>query len=199
MGFMQISYSDEKGNMVFGEPASKTGKLSYTFQGSNAAIYFGENVTIQDTVFLLGTNCQVHIGDNCIIKGELRAVHKKSVIKIGKNTKFNGACRVHAAEGKQISIGEDCLFSSVRFRTSDSHSIIDCDTNERINPAKDITVGNQVWIAEDVKVYKGVSIGDGSIVGARSTVTRNLPAKSLCVGSPAVAVKSNVRWDPKLL
>ena len=196
---MQTSYSDDKGNKVFGEPLSKTGKVSYTFSGSNSAIYFGKNVLIKDTNFLLGDNCEIHIGDNCSIRGELRAVHKKSMITIGKNTKFNGACRVHAAEGKQISIGEDCLFSTVRFRTSDAHSIVDCDTNKRINPAKDISVGNKVWIAEDVKIYKGVTIGDGSIVGAQSTVTKSLPAKSLCVGSPAVAVKSNVTWNPKLL
>lgn len=57
---------------------------------------------------------------------------------------------------------------------------------------KPITIGAQCWISADVFVAPGVSIGDGTVVGARSSVFKNLPAWKVCVGSPAVAVKDRV-------
>jgi putative colanic acid biosynthesis acetyltransferase WcaF len=52
-----------------------------------------------------------------------------------------------------------------------------------------IHIGNEAWVASDVFVAPGVSIGDGAVVGARSNVTRNLPSGMVCFGSPAVAIK----------
>ncbi|HYE23896.1 MAG TPA: hypothetical protein VEG32_01730, partial [Clostridia bacterium] len=68
-----------------------------------------------------------------------------------------------------------------------------------INWAADVVVEDRVWIAEDVYIYKGVRIGTGSIVGARSTVTKDLPPHALCLGTPAKAVRHNIGWSEKLL
>jgi len=48
-----------------------------------------------------------------------------------------------------------------------------------------IVIGRHCWIAADVFVGPGVTIGDGTVVGARSSVFRDLPAWKVCVGSPA--------------
>lgn len=48
-----------------------------------------------------------------------------------------------------------------------------------------ITIGSQVWVCADVFVGPGVSIGDGTVVGARSSVFSNLPEWTVCTGSPA--------------
>ncbi|MEG3115091.1 hypothetical protein R3F72_08095, partial [Salinicola sp. 4072] len=69
----------------------------------------------------------------------------------------------------------------------------------RTNPAKDICIENGVWVAEDVYIYKGATIGAGTIVGARATVTGKLPANSLCLGTPAKAVRSGVTWQDEPL
>jgi len=52
-----------------------------------------------------------------------------------------------------------------------------------------ITVGDDVWIATDVFVGPGVTVAEGVVVGARSSVFTNLPAWTVCVGSPAKVVK----------
>lgn len=52
-----------------------------------------------------------------------------------------------------------------------------------------ITIGDDCWIAADVFVAPGVTIGDGTVVGARSTVVGDLPAWVVAVGSPAKAKK----------
>ena len=48
-----------------------------------------------------------------------------------------------------------------------------------------IVIGSDVWIAADVFVAPGVTIHDGVVVGARSSVFKDLPAWTVCVGSPA--------------
>ena len=52
-----------------------------------------------------------------------------------------------------------------------------------------ITVGNDVWIGSQVCIVSGVSIGDGAIVGANSTVTRDVEPYSIVAGNPAKAIK----------
>jgi acetyltransferase-like isoleucine patch superfamily enzyme len=52
-----------------------------------------------------------------------------------------------------------------------------------------ITVGNDVWIGADALIAGGVTIGDGAVIGARSTVTRDVPPYAIVVGSPAKVVR----------
>jgi putative colanic acid biosynthesis acetyltransferase WcaF len=59
---------------------------------------------------------------------------------------------------------------------------------------KPITVGENVWIGADVFVGPGVSIGELAVVGARSVVIRDLPARRICVGHPCRPVKE--RTEP---
>lgn len=57
-----------------------------------------------------------------------------------------------------------------------------------------ITIGRNAWLGADVFVGPGVTIGELSVVGARSVVVRDLPARRICVGTPCRPVKD--RGDP---
>ncbi len=46
-------------------------------------------------------------------------------------------------------------------------------------------IGNDVWLGAKVRVLKGVSIGDGAIVGANSVATSDLPPCAVALGTPA--------------
>jgi putative colanic acid biosynthesis acetyltransferase WcaF len=54
---------------------------------------------------------------------------------------------------------------------------------------KPITIGDHVWIAAEAFVHPGVSIGEGSVIGARSVVTQSMPEWMICAGHPCVALK----------
>ncbi|MCL4197361.1 MAG: hypothetical protein KJZ69_07685 [Phycisphaerales bacterium] len=60
-----------------------------------------------------------------------------------------------------------------------------------------IVVEDEAWIAADAFVGPNVTIGEGCVVGARSSVFADLPPWSVCAGSPAKAVKPRPRFDPK--
>lgn len=66
--------------------------------------------------------------------------------------------------------------------------------NHSLNKSKTI-IGNDVWLAANVVVLQGVTIGDGAIVGANAVVTKNLPPYSISVGIPAKVIK--YRFDDK--
>lgn len=97
--------------------------------------------------------------------------------------------------GRKILIGNDCMFSrEIKFITGDSHSIIDYETKERINFAKDIEVQDHVWIGTRSITLKGVKIGNNSIIGTNSIVTKDIPDHSIAAGIPSKVIKDNVDW-----
>lgn len=90
----------------------------------------------------------------------------------------------------EIHIGAHTVVSQRSYLCSGTH-----DYNQ---PTFDISappihIGNQVWLATDVFVAPGVTIGDGTVVGARSSVFHDLPAGMICVGSPAQPIRPRPR------
>ena len=61
---------------------------------------------------------------------------------------------------------------------------------------KPIHIGDHAWVAAEAFVHPGVTIGDGCVVGARSVVTRDLPAWMVCSGHPCVPIKERVLMEP---
>ena len=62
--------------------------------------------------------------------------------------------------------------------------------NKRLEYAKPIKVGNNVWIGGNVVVLPGVTIGDNITIGAGSVVTKDIPSNSVAVGNPCRVIKS---------
>lgn len=96
-----------------------------------------------------------------------------------------------------ISIGDDVLISwDSLIMDSDFHDIYDCSEN-RINPPMPIIIGNKVWIGCRTVILKGVTIADGVVVAATSTVTRPiLSPNSIVGGNPARIIREKIKWKP---
>lgn len=62
----------------------------------------------------------------------------------------------------------------------------------------EVTIGNDVWVPWGCFIMPGVNIGDGAVIGARSLVTKDVPANSLAAGSPAKVLKENFAIKPEL-
>lgn len=118
---------------------------------------------------------------------------REVLLKIGRGTSIQPFVHIGAAVG--VSIGEDCLFASHVYITDHDH--YSPDPHSPVRHSKSLVVapvriGNGVWLGERVCVLKGVTIGDGAIVGAASVVTKDIPPRCIAVGSPARVVK---RWN----
>ena len=90
----------------------------------------------------------------------------------------------------EIRIGAHSVISQHSYLCAGSHDIE--STSFGITEAP-IIVGSQCWIASHVFVAPGVTIGDGTVVGARSAVFHDLPPASICTGTPARATRPRPR------
>jgi putative colanic acid biosynthesis acetyltransferase WcaF len=81
----------------------------------------------------------------------------------------------------RITIGQHAVISQECYLCTGSHDMADPSFNL---VTKEIAIGNGAWIASDCFVGPGVTIGSNTVVGARSTVLKDLPEGKVCYGSP---------------
>ena len=62
--------------------------------------------------------------------------------------------------------------------------------NQMLNSSGAVTIGNNIYFGANVTVLKGVNIGDNCIIGAGSTVTHDIPSRSVAVGNPCKVICS---------
>lgn len=120
---------------------------------------------------------------------------------VGENTTFEDSHIAVTEPKSKITIGKDCMFAyDIDLRTGDSHSIIDSISNERINYAQNINIGNHVWIASHVSILKGVHISDNSVIATRAVITKSFSENNILIGGvPAKKLKENINWDRQRL
>jgi len=125
----------------------------------------GKNVLIRSSVKITYP-WYVEIGDNCWI-GEDCVLYSLSSIKIGNNVAL--AHKVYVNTG-----GHDYA--------KETFDIF----------AKPVVIEDECWLTNDVYIAPGVTVGRGSIVGARSSVFKDIPEGKICVGSPAKVIKDRI-------
>ncbi len=104
-------------------------------------------------------------------------------ISIGARTFVN--YNLAALDVAPITIGEDCLLGPNVQLLTPTHPIDPRPRRDKLEAARPITIGDNVWLGGGVIVCPGVTIGDNSVVGAGSVVTRDIPANVVAVGNPA--------------
>jgi maltose O-acetyltransferase len=105
-----------------------------------------------------------------------------SNIHIGDDVYINFGCVI--LDCAKVTIGEHTLLGPNVGLYAANHST---DAEERINGGcygKPISIGKNCWLGGDVKVVPGVTIGDGTIIGTGSIVTKDIPAGVIAVGNP---------------
>ena len=129
-------------------------------------------------------------GENVYIDGTCNILGSHE-FEIGNNSSISSFTTIYSTYG--IKIGENCLISSNCGISSVNH--IQNATNRRLydddnSPySKSVCIGNNVWIGMNACILPGVSIGDNSIIGSGSVVTKNIPPNEVWVGNPARFMK----------
>ena len=110
--------------------------------------------------------CNISIGRNFFANFNL-TILDEALVKIGDNVFI----------GPNVSIYTAC------------HPLDATDRNTGAEWAEPVSIGDSVWIGGGATVLPGVSVGDRSVVGAGSVVTRDVPADVLVAGNPARIIK----------
>ena len=160
-------------------------RLRALFGGTRVTI--GSGFSLQGSLRVRGPG-HVILGSHVIVdsRTDLYTNSPEAQIKIGSYSFLNGS-RMSCV--KKISIDEFAIISDARLADSDFHSLSK-HRHERSAEvlSSEIIVRKNVWIGAGAVVLKGVEIGENSVIGFASVVTKSLPANSVGVGNPCRVV-----------
>ena len=118
------------------------------------------------------------------------------MICIGDNVSIGDYNHITATKGIIISdgvlTGRFVTISDNNHGNTDFESMHIRPENRQVVTKGEVTIGKNVWIGDKVTILSNVKIGEGSIIGANSVVTKDVPPFSIAVGVPAKVVKTNL-------
>jgi maltose O-acetyltransferase len=162
------------------------------FRGARIAAFSGAE-SFGKRPFMRGKVC-FHVKGTLIVGNDFRAGgHGRAVcIKVHEGGRLTLGDRVGMNLGTRIEARHDLRIGN-RVMMAPSVSILD-DSFHEIEPGwplyqRPVTIGNNVWLGQNVVVLPGVTIGDNSVIGANSTVTRDIPPDVFAAGVPAKVVR----------
>lgn len=163
-----------KGLRLYGLPGA------YLYR--NSEIVLGDNVTLRSRSKgnAIGVNHEVI----------LRTQEVGAIIQVGNRVGMSGGA-ICAKE--KVIIGDDVLIgANVVISDNDFHSVDSVARRNKENccTAKCVIIENNVWIGADAYICKGVTIGENSIIGAKSVVTKSIPKNCIAAGVPARVIKT---------
>lgn len=133
---------------------------------------------------------------------ELPALQALVYFDYGCNTRFGRDCGANfhftCLDVCQVYIGDNVLIGPNVTLATPMHPLLPEERDPRrredgswysLEYAKPITIGNSCWIASNVVVCGGVTIGEGCVIGAGSVVTRDIPPRSLAAGAPCRVIR----------
>ncbi|HET7119648.1 MAG TPA: acyltransferase [Solirubrobacterales bacterium] len=135
----------------------------------------------------------VWIGDGTKIR-----CHEGSV-EIGAKSVLGQECTISAYQ--HVRIGEQCVIADRTMFIDFDHGIVEVERPIRLQGIykRDVEVGNNVWIGYGACVLRGVRVGDNSVIGTNSVVTKDVPANAVVAGIPARIIRmreapEELRW-----
>jgi acetyltransferase-like isoleucine patch superfamily enzyme len=123
-------------------------------------------------------------------------------VEIGSKTVMGQECTISAYQ--RVRIGEQCVIADRAMFIDFDHGVVEVERPIRKQGIykRDVEVGSNVWIGYGACILRGVSVGDNSIVGTNSVVTKDVPANAVVAGIPARIIRMReapreLRWaDP---
>jgi maltose O-acetyltransferase len=136
---------------------------------------------------------RIKIGDKVRIEARTIPVEmvawRDALLHVGDGTFINYGVSLSAH--REVSIGANCMIGNyVVIMDSDYHDLSD---HRRPGEAAPIVIEDNVWLGVRATILKGVRIGRGSVIGAGSVVTTDIPPFSVAFGVPARVVRSLTR------
>lgn len=138
----------------------------------------------------------VWLARDCEIETETR-------VEIGPRTTVQRRCTINGT----TRVGADCIFAPDVFVSSGTHPFreiahLPIREQERRLAKDGVSLDRPVWVQDDcwigthVVIAPGVTVGKGSVIGANSVVTRDVPPYSVAAGAPARAIAQRLAWSP---
>jgi acetyltransferase-like isoleucine patch superfamily enzyme len=164
---------------------------------TDGPVFFGKGLELQ--IAKRGTirfGRFVWIGDRTKIR-----CHEGEVI-VGEKSVLGQECTISAY--RHVRIGEQCVIADRAMFIDFDHGVVEVERPIRLQGIykRDVDVGSNVWVGYGASVLRGVRVGDNSVIGTNSVLTKDIPANAVVGGVPARLLRmrdapSGLRWpDP---
>lgn len=158
----------------------------------------GERLDLEGAIPLITGNGRIEIGDDVSIGGRNSwaigfKVSQDAELRIGNRVHIGYQNTISVA--RSIRIGDDTMIApNVQIYDNISHPLSPLrrlrHDSFTLDEATPVEIGKNVWIGSHAIILPGSSIGENSVVGAGSVVTRPVPANSFVAGNPARIIRS---------
>jgi acetyltransferase-like isoleucine patch superfamily enzyme len=164
---------------------------------TNGLVFFGRGLELE-----IGAKGQVDFGRFVWIGDKTKIRCHEGRVEIGDKTVMGQECTISAYQ--HVRIGRQCVIADRAMFIDFDHGVVEVERPIRLQGIykRDVVIGSNVWIGYGACVLRGVSIGDNSIVGTNSVVTKDVPANAVVAGIPARIIRMReaprqLRWpDP---
>jgi acetyltransferase-like isoleucine patch superfamily enzyme len=157
--------------------------------------FVGPDVTLE-----LGRGATLRLGRwSWIGHGTKIRVHEGEV-SIGAKTVLGQECTISAFQ--HVSIGRECIVADRVMLIDFDHGVVEVERPIRLQGIykRDVNVGHNVWIGYGACLLRGIKVGDNSVIGTSTVVTKDVPANAVVGGVPARVLRMRaaprtLRWE----
>lgn len=190
--------------------ANKMLNLSYVRMLARMALLklrFGKRLQTDGPCFIcpgvkleIGRHATLYIGRWAWIGHGSKIRAHEGEVRIGAKTVMGQECTISAFQ--HVSIGRECILADRVMLIDFDHGVVEVERPIRLQGIykRDVHVGHNVWMGYGACVLRGVEVGDNSIVGTSSVVTKDVPENAVVGGVPARVLRmrqapQQLRWE----
>lgn len=133
------------------------------------------------------------IGENCYIEPPFHANFGGHHCHFGKNVYAN--YNLTAVDDTHIYVGDNTMIAPNVILASAAHPLDPEERRKGYQYNQPVHIGKNCWLGAGVIVVPGVSIGDDTVIGAGSVVTKDIPSGVVAVGNPCRVIKEIKREE----
>jgi acetyltransferase-like isoleucine patch superfamily enzyme len=137
----------------------------------------------------IGCGAKLHIGRWAWIGHGCKIRVHEGEVRIGAKTVIGQECTVSAFQ--HVSIGRECIIADRVMLIDFDHGAAEVERPIRLQGIykRDVNVGHNVWIGYGACILRGVTVGENSIIGTNSVVTRSFAPNAVLGGVPAQVIR----------
>jgi acetyltransferase-like isoleucine patch superfamily enzyme len=184
-------------NLSYARLLARLAWLKLRFRGrliTDGIAFVGPGVKLE-----IGPDAQVVLGRWSWIGHGTKIRAHEGEVRIGAKTVLGQECTISSFQ--HVSIGRECIVADRVMLIDFDHGVVEVERPVRHQGIykRDVRVGHNVWVGYGACFLRGVTVGDNTIVGTYSVVTRDVPDDAVIGGAPARVLRmreapTSLRW-----
>lgn len=141
------------------------------------------------SVLIMGENAELIIGERNTFYPNVTIRSKCGIIRLGDDVSLGPGVIIYETRAG-LEIGDNCMIAAGTRICGTSHgSKLGEPMRFQQATSEHIKIGRDVWIGMNTIIHPGIEIGEGSIIGSGSIVTRSIPSYCVAMGAPCKVVR----------